>query len=595
VSSGRASAAGATAGGPAHAAGGVHSGERLDASRGWPLFALLAVVAALYLITLRAGQPWHDDFALYVLHARNLIEGIPYDETRFVYNPADPWYSPRVYPPGFPLLLAPIYAIFGADLFALRIVVIASAVAAVAAFALLARPILPAPLVLPAAALLGFQPFLVRFKNLLLPDFTFLLFVLLSLHLIRRLQEDPLAGAQTRRALLAGGLLYAALAVRTPGIAIFGAIALYYLLRLKLPGRPIMICMATAAALYATQLLLMPRASGYLAQLEDIRTVHAPAAADPEANAAAAAPPVTVPAAAPPPAAALRPDPETAAPAPAAAVPDAVEPPPRPAPPAVQFRTAVRRLFAPAQLARRFRDLVLMTDVLWTSEGDLRAPPLSGFTRAAVGVLMLLSGIAAVVGYAARLRRPTVLETFVPAYGGILVVWTFPSARYLIPLLPFLLLYGALGLALIARSGRPGRAFAGAVAVLVALSYAVNLPRITRSPYEDGVTGPAATALFEHIRTCVADDARLLAFRPRALTLYTGREATSLSLPILRDEHRFQRVLEDMRVTHVTATRNSLLDSTVAARPGFERRFGNQRHVLYAATPAAAVPSGCAD
>ncbi|CAN5606402.1 hypothetical protein BH23GEM9_BH23GEM9_23110 [soil metagenome] len=512
-----------------------------------------------------------------MLHARNLVQGTPYDQTGFIYNPADPWYSPRVYPPGFPLLLAPVYAVFGGDLFALRMVVIASVVAAVAAFALLARPILPAPLVLSAAALLGLQPFLVRFKNLLLPDFTFLVFVLLSLHLVRRLHEKE-AGAGTGVALLAGLALYAALAVRTPGVALLGAIALYHLVRWKWPARPVLICVAVALTLYGTQFLLMPRGSGYLAQFEDIRSVRAPAAHPNVAHAGATG---------------SRPgdvqDGAALSGAERTADPEALVPAPQ-APPA---RSAARGIPTPAELVRRSRGLYLMTDVLWTSEGDLRAPPLTGLTRVWVGVLMLLSGLAALVGYAVRLRRPTVLETFVPAYGGILLLWTFPSARYLIPLLPFLFLYGVLGLTVLARAGRGGRIVALAVAALVAVSYAVNLAHATRSPYDDGVTGAEATALFEHVGACVPADARILTFRPRAFALYTGREATSLSLPILRDERRLQRVLEDMRVTHVMATRNSQLDSTVAALPGFVRTFGNQRHVLYADASAPRLNARC--
>src|SRR5262245_14683241 len=88
--------------------------------------SLAAVWVALYILfsgvafhSIDGSQEWDtwgDDFALYIAHARNLVEGTSYTDTKFVYNPANAWYSPRAYPPGFPILLAPVYALQGLDL-----------------------------------------------------------------------------------------------------------------------------------------------------------------------------------------------------------------------------------------------------------------------------------------------------------------------------------------------------------------------------------------------------------------------------------------------------------------------------------------------
>ncbi|MBI5366174.1 MAG: hypothetical protein HZA54_03980, partial [Planctomycetes bacterium] len=78
--------------------------------------ALLAGLACFHFGTFRAGHYWGDDFAQYVRHAANLAAGRPYRETTWVPNPAYPGLGPAAYPPGYPLLLAPLVARSGTDL-----------------------------------------------------------------------------------------------------------------------------------------------------------------------------------------------------------------------------------------------------------------------------------------------------------------------------------------------------------------------------------------------------------------------------------------------------------------------------------------------
>src|SRR2546426_4346019 len=75
--------------------------------------AIIVLVCAFYLLTVRAGQPWGDDFAMYILEARNLAERAPLSETGYIYNPSNPSVGPKLYPPVFPVLLVPGYLIGG--------------------------------------------------------------------------------------------------------------------------------------------------------------------------------------------------------------------------------------------------------------------------------------------------------------------------------------------------------------------------------------------------------------------------------------------------------------------------------------------------
>src|SRR5690606_6911823 len=93
--------------------------------------AAIAALAALYLVLFRPGYSvmGGGDFALYLAHARAIATLQPYDATFFVYNPANAIMSPAAYPPGLPLLLAPVIALFGLDLSAIRLVMLASLLA----------------------------------------------------------------------------------------------------------------------------------------------------------------------------------------------------------------------------------------------------------------------------------------------------------------------------------------------------------------------------------------------------------------------------------------------------------------------------------
>lgn len=75
------------------------------------LWVILLFVPLLF-ISNRSSHDWGDDFAQYIHQAKNIVQGIPQSETGFIYSQEN-FIGPRAYPVGFPLLLSPVYAIFG--------------------------------------------------------------------------------------------------------------------------------------------------------------------------------------------------------------------------------------------------------------------------------------------------------------------------------------------------------------------------------------------------------------------------------------------------------------------------------------------------
>lgn len=66
----------------------------------------------LLFISNRRSHDWGDDFAQYIHQAKNIVQGIPQSETGFLYSQEN-FIGPKAYPVGFPLLLSPVYAVFG--------------------------------------------------------------------------------------------------------------------------------------------------------------------------------------------------------------------------------------------------------------------------------------------------------------------------------------------------------------------------------------------------------------------------------------------------------------------------------------------------
>jgi 4-amino-4-deoxy-L-arabinose transferase-like glycosyltransferase len=155
---------------------------------------LLGLVGALHIATLRSGHGWGDDFAMYIHHAKNLAEGLPYAATGYIYNPHNLAIGPTVYPPGFPLLLAPVYKVFGLDLQAMRVELVALLVACLALTAWLFWSELPPLAVAIVIGVIGVNPSIWSLLDQVLSDIPFLVFCLAAIGLLRHVEQESSRG-----------------------------------------------------------------------------------------------------------------------------------------------------------------------------------------------------------------------------------------------------------------------------------------------------------------------------------------------------------------------------------------------------------------
>lgn len=205
---------------------------RPSAADVWGIAVLVMLLGAAYGITARPGQDWGGDFAQYINHAHNLALGRPYAETRYIPTfPDAAIHMPPVYPPVFPVLLAPLYAYYGLDYGPMKVLAGAMFVLASLMSYAIARMRGLAPwLAAIGSAAFGLSGLVLGIKDQILSEGTYLFFAGLTLAvmlLVERRQWD-----QTRPALAAGAVLAPMLAAygsRAIGLSLAVAFVLHAL------------------------------------------------------------------------------------------------------------------------------------------------------------------------------------------------------------------------------------------------------------------------------------------------------------------------------------------------------------------------------
>jgi hypothetical protein len=197
------------------------TGPRLSIRAAAPIVISLLFLS-LYLSTVRIADRWAaGDYSLYIMHAMNLVHGTPYAETGYVFNPLNSLISPAAYPPGFPAILAPVYAIAGVDIVAFKIVNAIILAGVVFLSFRLAKDKLGSNLALPVALFVGISPAFFAFRDSIGSDIPFTFWCLAALLASSR-AGDPKNGQ--RFLWLAAVSLFMALVTRTAGIALAGAV-----------------------------------------------------------------------------------------------------------------------------------------------------------------------------------------------------------------------------------------------------------------------------------------------------------------------------------------------------------------------------------
>ena len=236
-----------------------------------PVLAAAFVVFLFAFLAAQLSPGMHaeaTDWAMYVMHARNIVKGLPYAQTGYVFQPESTTEAgANSYPSGYPLLLAPLYAVFGLNIRLFKLVNVAFLVLSLWPVYWYARRTLPQVYSLLLIVALGFSTlFLSNFDGFgsdAPHQFVSFLVLLLLLRIYdRRLHET----SPWKWGLLAGFSIAVAYLIRPFGLAFLLAAAGTELLRKR---RPTAFLIALATAFLPPLLLnnlLLHRDSSYAHQ-----------------------------------------------------------------------------------------------------------------------------------------------------------------------------------------------------------------------------------------------------------------------------------------------------------------------------------------
>ncbi len=192
----------------------------------------------LCILNSEKGHNWGGDFSLYIHQAKSINEGTSHQlamaNKYIVENSSVHTFSPTLYPWGFPILLAPIYAIYDVDYTVFRLLEAIFLICALLMMFLTFRSggAFKQTNGLFFFAIIGFNISYITAINSVLSEIPFLLFSFISLFLILKLLRNHYSNSWIR-SVGVGFMLFFCFSIRSEGIGLFLALfigQIHYLL-----------------------------------------------------------------------------------------------------------------------------------------------------------------------------------------------------------------------------------------------------------------------------------------------------------------------------------------------------------------------------
>jgi hypothetical protein len=182
--------------------------------------------SALALLCIHKGHNWGDDFAQYIEQAR-AINNHSLDSylqiNRYAMDHSDHVVGPYLSPNGFPLLIAPVYKLFGLNLVALKVWCALFFLGSLVLLCLVFRNrVANKSHIIILVAVIGLNPDFLSFSDQILSDFPFLFFTVLSIVLVE-------SGESYTSRVASGLCICVAYMIRDVGLALLPLLLIYQL------------------------------------------------------------------------------------------------------------------------------------------------------------------------------------------------------------------------------------------------------------------------------------------------------------------------------------------------------------------------------
>ncbi len=187
---------------------------------------LLLIFLSVFLIntsTIRRDHNWGGDFSQYIAQAKSLIDGTVdqlIEVSLFRYENSDAkTLGPLLYPWGFPILLAPVYYLFGFNIFAMKLFVNLFFFFTLAISHLIFKNRISNVKNILIIAIIAYNPYFFAFKENILSDIPFLFFSLFSIFLIQQFMvQRRYFLSELTSYLLIGIFMFVSYSIRSNGI-----------------------------------------------------------------------------------------------------------------------------------------------------------------------------------------------------------------------------------------------------------------------------------------------------------------------------------------------------------------------------------------
>jgi hypothetical protein len=193
-----------------------------------PYVLVLLICLPLVFINIKGTHDWGDDFAQYIMQAKNIAEGNPHGATGYIHNEDAPFVGPRAFPPGFPLLLAPVYTTQGISIEGFtRLISVFLILLGIVSYIFFRKKFSSFTSLL-LLLLLVWNPWILMFKTEVMSDIPFTFFFMLCIVLY--MSRNPRSYSQS---ILIAALAAFTISIRSIGIALALAAASDLLLNIN--------------------------------------------------------------------------------------------------------------------------------------------------------------------------------------------------------------------------------------------------------------------------------------------------------------------------------------------------------------------------
>jgi len=465
---------------------------------------IILAIGGFYIATIREGHDWGGDFAAYIHHAKNIIEGTDYKDIGWIYDPSRLALEPKTYPPIFPLILSPIYKWFGLNLTAMKIEIVLTFLFSLFIIFWTFRNELSPRYNITMIVLIGFSPYFWGFKDTILSDIPFLFFTYLSLSLIHKAYRSYKSQKpQLLYAILIGLLIYLSYGTRTIGIIFIPSLFIYSAIRFRRKTLFAIIAIFIFSFLAILQNLIFHWEKSYFHIFLEL----------------------------------------------------------------VSFKTIFHNLLS----YPKFLSAILG----------------GGYNKICRYILFLITSGLAIIGYLTRIKNEiTIFEVFSLLY--VLFIILFPltqGIRFLIPLIPLYVFYIFKGSSTIDcfQRGKQIKKFGlGLLIIIIFISYTGQYTKSAWGFIPEGVSKKESINLFNYIKEKTAESDIFIFFKPRVLSLFTGRKTAGY--PYFKNDSGLWNYFRDINATYIILGPfdSAFLQSFIKRhRDNFQEEYANSDFKIY--------------